>query len=156
MAGAAVLLVLDQLKNLLGLHGVGGVHDALPGAFLAALVSEGGLDPGPRPPRSGFGKHRSGARSCAAQEAARPAPPARPLVAVIGMAALTWGRLGLDQRGVVVVGEIPARSPSSPHLDTAQISQLASGVLAVALLGLLAAISMAKAIAALTHDSTST
>jgi SulP family sulfate permease len=53
---------------------------------------------------------------------------------------------------VAVVGDIPARLPSPrlPTLDAEQIRSLASGALAVALLGLLEAIAMAKAIAAVT------
>jgi sulfate permease, SulP family len=53
---------------------------------------------------------------------------------------------------VHVIGEIPAQLPSlmPPKLDAALIRELGSGALAIALLGLLEAISMAKAIAART------
>src|SRR6185436_19470486 len=50
------------------------------------------------------------------------------------------------------VGEIPASLPAFrlPVLDAVQIREFATGALAIALLGLLEAISMAKAIAAVT------
>ena len=65
------------------------------------------------------------------------------------MAALTsW--LGFDTRGVAVIGEIPNRLPSFgvPTLELGQARELASGALAIAVLGLLEAISMSKALAA--------
>src|SRR6185436_13116355 len=51
-----------------------------------------------------------------------------------------------------VVGEIPARLPgfALPNMDIAVMREFAGGALAIALLGLLEAISMAKAIAAVT------
>jgi SulP family sulfate permease len=75
------------------------------------------------------------------------------LAVVIAMAALTaW--LGLDARGVAVVGEIPGRWPSfaPPPLDWAEARGFATGALAIALLGLLEAISMSKALAATTRQ----
>src|SRR5206468_10022964 len=50
--------------------------------------------------------------------------------------------------------EIPARLPAFeiPRLDPAAMRDFAGGALAIALLGLLEAISMAKAIAAVTHQ----
>ena len=73
------------------------------------------------------------------------------LVVVIAAAAATTAH-GLDARGVRVVGEIPARLPSFavPALDAAEMRAMANGALALALLGLLEAISMAKSIAAVT------
>jgi SulP family sulfate permease len=73
------------------------------------------------------------------------------LIAVIAMAIAT-AVLGLEHQGVRVVGDIPAKLPSPhlPALDAEQVRSLASGALAIALLGLLEAISMAKAIAAVT------
>jgi len=75
------------------------------------------------------------------------------LVAVVGMAALVWG-LRLDARGVAVVGKIPAALPSfevpaaSPELALKMINS----AFAIALLGLLEAVAMAKAIAAQTRQ----
>jgi SulP family sulfate permease len=75
------------------------------------------------------------------------------LIVVCVMAGLVaW--LGLDQRGVHVVGEIPAKLPAFrlPSFDAAQMSALSTGALAIAVLGLLEAVSMAKAIAAQTRQ----
>ena len=61
--------------------------------------------------------------------------------------------LGLDAHGVKVVGEIPAklpslRAPASTTIDSGALG----GALAIAVLGLLEAIAMAKAIAAQTRQ----
>jgi SulP family sulfate permease len=74
------------------------------------------------------------------------------LLIVVGAMAGLVGWLGLDQRGIAVVGEIPAKLPSfaAPDLDAARMRDLATGALAIAVLGLLEAVSMAKAIAAYT------
>jgi sulfate permease, SulP family len=68
--------------------------------------------------------------------------------------AMLVAQLGLDKAGVAVVGEIPAKMPhfAPPVLDAGMIRTFANGALAVALLGLLEAISMAKAIAAQTRQ----
>jgi SulP family sulfate permease len=75
------------------------------------------------------------------------------MLSVIAMAALV-GALRLDAQGVRVIGEIPAKLPSFavPPLDAALAQQLAGGALAIAVLGLLEAVSMAKAIAAVTKQ----
>ena len=69
------------------------------------------------------------------------------------MAAIT-GIFRLDQNGVRVVGDIPAKLPQAhwPDFDAAWIREFAPSALAIALLGLLEAISMAKAIAAVTRQ----
>jgi sulfate permease, SulP family len=71
------------------------------------------------------------------------------LLAVIAMAAAVWA-WDLDQEGVKVVGVIPAKLPSFdvPRVEWTHVRALASSSLAIALLGLLEAIAMAKAIAA--------
>ena len=150
-AGASALLVLDQLKNLIGLKAVGGVHDHFLVRFAGSLSEGGGIH---------FETAAVGLGTIAAVLALRWAKTRLGLrllpdllVVVIGMAALTaW--LGLDQRGVRVVGEIPARFPSfaAPSLDPAEVRDFASGALAIAVLGLLEAIAMAKSIAAQTHQ----
>src|SRR5260221_8536747 len=64
------------------------------------------------------------------------------------MAGIVWCG-GLDGQGVKVVGRIPAelRSFDFPEIKWARVRELASSSLAIALLGLLEAIAMAKAIA---------
>jgi sulfate permease, SulP family len=147
--GAATLLVLDQLKHLLGLQAVGSGDDHFLVRF-ARTLAEGGA---PHAATSAVGLGTIalvvGLRWLKARLGAALFPEL--LFAVGGMAALV-GQLGLDQRGVHVIGEIPAQLPSlmPPKLDAALIRELGSGALAIALLGLLEAISMAKAIAART------
>ncbi len=73
------------------------------------------------------------------------------LIVVLVMAVIT-AQFGLTARGVAVVGDIPAALPAlqMPALGAPYMRDLASSALAIALLGLLEAISMAKAIAAVT------
>ena len=150
-AGASVLLVLDQLKNLLGLKAVGGAHDHFLVRFAGSLSEGGGVHFETAAVGLGTIAAVLGLRWAKTRLGLRLLPDL--LIVVIGMAALTaW--LDLDQRGVRVVGEIPARFPSfaAPALDPAQMRDFATGALAIALLGLLEAISMAKVIAAQTHQ----
>jgi sulfate permease, SulP family len=62
--------------------------------------------------------------------------------------------LGLEGNGVRVVGEIPAKLPTPrlPAIDYELIRELSGGALAIAILGLLEAIAMSKAIAAQTRQ----
>jgi SulP family sulfate permease len=149
-AGASVLLVLDQMKNLLGLHAVG--EDA---HFLVRFwrtMTEGGSVHLPT--------LAVGAASMALVLALRRLKRRLGwqllpefLIAVVVAAAAT-AALGLQRSGVAVVGDIPAQlpSPALPVLDLDRMRGFASSALAIALLGLLEAISMAKAIAAVTRQ----
>jgi len=149
--GAGTLLVLDQLKNLLGMKAVGGVGDHFLVRFGRSIADGGGV----RPETAAIGIATIVAvlalRWWKARVGLRLLPDL--LIVVIGMAGLVaW--LGLDQRGVAVVGEIPAKLPvfSVPALDESRVRELATAAFAIALLGLLEAISMSKAIAALTKQ----
>jgi sulfate permease, SulP family len=146
--GAAVLIVLDQFKNLLGLPSVGTGEDYFLKRFwLTArhlektnvptlLVALGAI-----------------AVALALRWINRRYRWHLPdlLLAVLAMAAVVWMG-GLDRWGVSVVGAIPARLPSFelPHLDAHHVRGLMSNAFAIALLGLLEALAMAKAIAAQT------
>ena len=150
-AGASLLLVLDQMKNLLGLKQMGDVHDHFLYRFWLSMTEGGSIHPLTL---------EIGLASIALVLALRwvkrkldwPLVPEF-LVVVIVMAAATaaWG---WDQQGVKVVGDIPAKLPSFqlPHFDAVRMQDMASSALAIALLGLLEAISMAKAIAAVTRQ----
>jgi len=75
------------------------------------------------------------------------------LITVLAMAAVVaW--LGLDASGVAVVGEIPGRFPvpQSPGFNLELMRELSGGALAIAILGLLEAVAMAKALAARTRQ----
>jgi SulP family sulfate permease len=150
-AGASLLLVLDQMKNLLGLKAVGTAHDHFLYRFWLTMT-QGGRVHGPT---FGIGVSSIGFVLVLRAIKRRLGWPLLPefLIAVIVAAAATaW--LGLDQQGVTVVGDIPATLPAFrlPPLDAVQMRAFSTSALAIALLGLLEAISMAKAIAAVTRQ----
>ncbi len=62
--------------------------------------------------------------------------------------------LGAEQHGIKLVGELPAMLPplSMPDFSFATLKQLAPGALAVALLGLVEAVSIARSVAAKSHQ----
>jgi sulfate permease, SulP family len=148
-AGASVLLVLDQLKNLFGLPAAGGPHDHFLYRFWLTM-SEVGYAHGPT---LAIGMASIALVLLLRWIKGRIGWKLFPefLVVVVVMAAAT-AMLGLDHRGVKVVGDIPGKLPSPrvPVLDAAHLQPLANSALALALLGLMEAISMAKAIAAVT------
>jgi len=150
-AGASVLLVLDQTKNLLGLEAVGDVHDHFLSRFWQTITAGGAV----HTPTLLVGLASIVGVVAIRWVKARMGWTLVPelLLVVAGMAALTAG-LGLDQQGVKVIGTIPAGLPSFtlPHFDVVQMRDLSSSALAIALLGLLEAVSMAKAIAAVTRQ----
>jgi SulP family sulfate permease len=150
-AGASLLLVFDQLKNLLGQRAVGDVHDHFLLRFWRSLTEGGAV-------------HNStlllGLASIALVLLIRHFKrklgwPLFPefLVVIVIMAVMT-AFFRLDLQGVRVVGEIPAKlpEPSLPRFDYQWIRDYASSALAIGLLGLLEAIAMAKAIAAVTRQ----
>jgi sulfate permease, SulP family len=148
--GAAILLVLDQLKNLLGLSAAGtGEDHFLKRVWLtlshvdqtnraALLVGLGTVAVALvlRWINSRFGIRLPDL-----------------LLAVIAATAAVW-YWELDGQGVRIVGEIPAALPSFqlPEVQWERVRTLSSGALAIAMLGLLEAIAMAKAIAATTRQ----
>lgn len=150
-AGASLLLVLDQTKNLLGQKAVGDVHDHFLVRFFRSLTEGGSV----HLPTVGIGLGSIALVLALRWLKGRLKMPLFPelLVVVAVMAAVT-AALGLDQQGVRVIGEIPARLPSPrlPMIDLHRMREMFSGAFAVALLGLLEAISMAKAIAAVTRQ----
>lgn len=148
--GAGSLLVLDQVKNLLGLPSVGDPHDHFLVRFFGSLTA--GTFHAPTA-AVGLGTIAVLLALRALKRALgwRLLPD---LLLVVALMAVAVATLDLDQQGVRVVGEIPARLPSfsMPALDPALARELASGALAIAVLGLLEAVSMAKAIAAVTKQ----
>lgn len=150
-AGASLLLVLDQTKNLLGLQAVGDAHDHFLYRFWLTITEGGAV-------------HQAtlavGVASIVLVLLLRALKrrlgwqllPEFLIVVVVAAAGTAW--LGLDQRGVKVVGDIPASLPGfrMPALDAVQIREFSTSALAIALLGLLEAIAMAKAIAAVTRQ----
>ena len=143
--GAATLLVLDQLKNLLGLPAKGsGEHHFLERFWLTMSQID---QTHTATLLVGLGTVAIALALYAVNERFRLRLPEF-LPAIIAMAAVVWW-WGLDQQGVKVVGTIPAELPrfALPQIEWARVRELASSSLAIALLGLLEAIAMAKAIA---------
>ncbi len=144
--GAGTLLVLDQLKNLLGLTSRGSPEDhflmrllltvweggAVHHATLAIGLSTIALVIGLR-----WLKERLGLLVFPE------------LLAVVVLMAAVTGYLHLDEHGVKVVGEIPTSLPPFrvPHVNLATAREMSTSAFAIALLGLLEALAMAKGIA---------
>jgi SulP family sulfate permease len=148
--GAAVLLVLDQLKNLLGLRAAGAGEDHfLKRVWLTLSNIE----------QTNRAALLIGLATIAIALALRwvnrrfhlRLPDL--LLAVIAAAVMVWSGK-LDQQGVPIVGSIPANLPSFqlPVVEWSHVHALSSSALAIAMLGLLEAIAMAKAIAAQTRQ----
>lgn len=160
-AGAAVLLVLDQIKNFLGLQARGDPHDH----FLVRLwltLTQGGL-PDPITVAMGLGTMLFVLGVGWINRRFKLRIPEL-LLGVILAATVVWA-FGLDQplkdqsgqilrKGVSVIGSIPRTLPQfrPPQGDWLQVRQLSGSALAIAMLGLLEAMSMAKAIAARTRQ----
>jgi len=149
--GASLLLVLDQMKNLLGLRGMGGVHDPFLVRFWATMTQ--GVSPHWPTVQVGLGSIALvvALRWFKKKIGFKLLPDLLITVAIMAVAS-AW--LGLESQHVKVVGEIPAKLPTFvlPNLDTPYLRQLSYSALAIATLGLLEAISMAKAIAAQTRQ----
>jgi SulP family sulfate permease len=143
--GAATLLVLDQMKNMLGLKAMGGGEDHFLKRFWMTMSQ---IDQTNRATLF-VGLATMAIAIVLGQLNARfriRVPEF--LLAIMGMAAIVW-LCGLDAMGVKIVGTIPADLPSFefPEFRWASVRELASSSFAIALLGLLEAIAMAKAIA---------
>ena len=145
--GAGSLLVIDQMKNLFGMKAMGDAHDHLLLRFWLSMT-EGG---GPHLATTAIGVATIALVLALRWLKRRLAIPMLPdlLITICVISALVaWLELG--NMGVRVVGAIPAAlpRPTLPNVDLGFFREHASGAFAIALLGLLEAIAMAKAIAA--------
>ncbi|MBK6350092.1 MAG: SulP family inorganic anion transporter [Steroidobacteraceae bacterium] len=149
--GASALLVLDQMKNLLGLASMGGVHDTFLYRFWLTMTQGGDVNTATLSIGLATIAMVLGLRWLKNLLGLRLLPEL--LITVLTMAAVVaW--LGLEANGVRVVGAIPARLPTAalPAIDYELIRELSGGALAIAILGLLEAIAMSKAIATQTRQ----
>jgi SulP family sulfate permease len=144
--GASVLLVLDQTKNLLGLMPRGNDHDPFLVRFWLTVTQGGGIHGWT--PVIGLGTIALVLALRWLNHVMRMRAVPELLLAVIGMALLVW-IADLEQRGVPVIGPIPRNLPAFevPVIPWVHLSHLSSSGLAIAVLGLLEAIAMAKGIA---------
>lgn len=143
--GASVLLVLDQMKNLLGLAARGTGEDHFLKRFWLTISH---IDATNRAALLiGLGTIVIAIALRVVNLRWHTRLPEF-LLTIIVMAIITWA-LDLEAQGVRVVGEIPAKLPSFaiPEFKWVRVHEMASSSLAIALLGLLEAIAMAKAIA---------
>ena len=149
--GAAILLVLDQLKNLLGLRAVGGGEVHFLKRFwmtVSQIENTNGVAVA-----IGLGAVVASLALRWLSNRLRMRLPEL-LLAVIASAAVV-GYWQLDVRhGVAVVGEIPRNLPSFqlPTLRWDWAHAMLGSAMAIATLGLLEAVAMAKAIAAQTRQ----
>ena len=146
--GAAVLLVLDQFKNLIGLTDRGNPDDHFLKRFWETVIGGGG--PHAWTVYLGLGAILTVILLRLMNRRLRfPLPDL--LLTIIAAAAVVWA-LGLDHQGVKVAGEIPASLPTLrlPAGKWIEVRALGGSAMAIALLGLLESIAMAKALAART------
>lgn len=144
--GASVLLVLDQTKNFLGLKNVGGSGDHFLVRFWQSLTQGG--DVSWRSVAIGVITFGIALGLRQVNRRWRLGVPEL-LTALVGAAGLAF-LLGWDSSlGVKLVSEIPRELPSFswPNLQWQQMYSLLGSALAIAMLGLLEAIAMAKSIA---------
>jgi SulP family sulfate permease len=146
--GASVLLVMDQFKNLLGLPAAGTGEDHFLKRFYLTVSH---IDLTNRPTLLiGLATIGIALLLRGVNLLLRIRLPEL-LLALICVTFMV-GSMRLDQDGVKIVGKIPAALPSFelPQVQWSHVRTLTGSSLAIALLGLLEAISMAKAIAAQT------
>ncbi len=149
--GAAVLLVMDQLKNLLGLPKIGSGDDHFLVRFWRTMTNPN-ASIHPTTLAIGLSTIAIVVLLRLANQKLRWRVPEF-LLTVALMAAIVAG-FGLDQQGVKTVGKIPASLPSFgvPQLEWKLVRPMFGSAMAIAMLGLLEAIAMAKAIASQTQQ----
>jgi SulP family sulfate permease len=149
-AGASVLLVMDQMKNVLGLTAKGDHHDHFLKRFFLTMTEGGEV-------------HTLTLAVAVGTIAVAMAlkwinrrfklglPELLLAIAAAGYAVFYWE---LDQRGVKLIDKVPRNLPSFqlPDWNWNRVQQLAPSAVAIGMLGLLEAIAMAKSIAARTKQ----
>lgn len=143
--GASTLLVLDQMKNLLGIPAKGGGEDHFLKRFWLTLMDLEKTNQAAM--LIGLGTIAIALILRWINTRFRTRLPEL-LMAIISMATVVW-YWNLADAGVKVVGAIPRALPSFaiPEFKWTYVRELADSSFAIALLGLLEAIAMAKAIA---------
>lgn len=149
-AGASVLLILDQLKNVLGLTAQGGHHDHFVKRFWLTLAYGGPI----HEPTVlvAFGTILVTLAVRLINRRLRWALPEL-LLAIAAAATCVW-YWDLAASGVKLIDKVPRTLPSftPPEWDWKLVRELAPSAMAVGMLGLLEAIAMAKSIAAKTRQ----
>ncbi len=144
-AGAAVVIASSQVKNFLGIEIISdgtfvstwiGIVDAL-GATNPYTLAVAAIT----------------LVSCVLFKKLLPRWPNMLLAMILGSAATYL--IGAESHGIALVGSIPSSLPpfEIPGLSFADIHELASGALAIALLGLVEAVSIARSVATRSRQS---
>ncbi|MCC6509182.1 MAG: SulP family inorganic anion transporter [Pirellulaceae bacterium] len=150
--GASILLVLDQLKNVFGFKAQGGHHDHFLTRFYLTMTQGGPVHWPTLYVAIGtvivalLVRRISKALGWRLPEL---------LLAIVAAGLATWWLdLGSPRWGVKLVENIPRSLPTfqAPDWDWVLVRELAPSALAIALLGLLEAIAMAKSIALKTRQ----
>lgn len=150
-AGASLLLVLDQTKNILGLTAAGDVHDHFLVRFYRTLTEGGHV----HPLTVGVGIGSAGLVLLLRWAKKRLRTPLLPeLLITVAVVAAVSAALDLAGHGVKIIGDIPSELPpfQIPYTPLYKLRALSSAAFAIAVLGLLEAVSMAKAIAAVSRQ----
>jgi sulfate permease, SulP family len=151
--GAAVLIVLDQVKHLVGLPSKGLPSEHFLTRFYLTLTEHDPWRLAPwHLPTVLIGLSTIGGVLLLRWLGTRLRVALPDLLIMLALMALSVWYFDLKQGGVHVVGDIPSHLPAFevPHASWARIRDLSGSALAIAVLGLLEAIAMAKAIAART------
>lgn len=147
-AGASVLLVLDQLKNVLGLKAQGEHHDHFVKRFVMTMYYGG-----PAHMPTFYVALGTIAVALGLRWINRRMRWALPelLLAIVAAGLAVW-HWELAEQGVKLIDKVPRILPhfDAPTWDWSLVRQLAPSAAAVGMLGLLEAIAMAKSIAAKT------
>jgi sulfate permease, SulP family len=148
--GAGALIILGQIENLLGLPKFGGAEDY----FLIRIWQTWAHYSETNPYTLALGLATimlSLALRAINRRFSLRLPEFLLTIIVVAVAVWFWN---LEARGVKIVGKVPPELPSFawPQLRWDWARELFGGAIAIALLGLLEAISMAKAIAAQTRQ----
>jgi sulfate permease, SulP family len=143
-AGAALLIGANQIENFFGITVPPGVHGFV-GTLEALLAQLGGINP--------YVLAVSGTTLLVGIATRRWLPRAPYMIVALAagsvLAAVLNTQLGQNVTGIGTVGALPAALPplSLPHLSLDTLRALGGGVLAVALLALTEAVSIARSIA---------
>lgn len=150
-AGAAGLLIIEQLPLVLGLVPVGGGGHVL-ARFVQTLLAGAPANAWPLALGLGTIAVVLVIRAINYGLARRGILRLPELLLAMGAASACVAAFDLEAAGVAVVGSIPAELPSFgvPEVAWQRVRELAGDAMAIALLGLLEAVAMAKAIASKT------